>query len=73
MDLDTQSLQHFLLIFHNLPKEYCKPEGTAVELIDCVIRIFDYLGKTGVDVEKLLIAKHEYNKSRPYRHGGKKL
>ena len=48
-----------------------KPEGTAVELVDCVIRIFDYLGKTGVDVERILLEKHNYNKSRPYRHGGK--
>jgi len=51
--------------------EKCKPEGGAVELIDCVIRIFDYLGKIGVDTEKLMLAKHEYNKTRPYRHGGK--
>lgn len=50
-----------------------KPEGTAVELVDCVIRIFDYLGKTGVDVEQLLLEKHNYNKSRPYRHGGKTM
>lgn len=48
-----------------------KPEGTAVELIDCVIRIFDYLGKTEVDVEQILLEKHNYNKKRPYRHGGK--
>ena len=50
-----------------------KPEGIAVELIDCIIRILDYLGKEQVDVDKLLRIKHEYNKTRPYRHGGKKL
>lgn len=50
-----------------------KPEGIAVELIDCIIRILDYLGKEQVDVDKLLRVKHEYNKTRPYRHGGKKL
>lgn len=53
-------------------KEGEKPEGIAVELIDAVIRIFDYLAHEKVDIEGLLIAKHEYNKKRPYRHGGKK-
>ena len=50
----------------------CKPEGLAVELCDAVIRIFDYLAYLGVDIETILVAKHEYNKSREYRHGGKR-
>ena len=50
-----------------------KPEGVAVELADCIIRILDYLGKEGVDVEAVLLEKHAYNKTRPYRHGGKAL
>lgn len=50
-----------------------KPEGIAVELCDCIIRILDYLGKEGVDVEAVLAEKHAYNKTRPYRHGGKAL
>ena len=107
-----------------------KPEGIAVELIDGVIRILDYVGyvnspdlrisivypceepeegfcesicalhdmthcarcyscdrdkslsiivsesfriikKQGLDPEKIMLEKHEYNKTRPYRHGGK--
>lgn len=48
-----------------------KLEGIATELIDCVIRIFDYCGKIGVDVEWLLAKKHEFNKTRSYKHGGK--
>lgn len=114
-----------------------KPEGVAVELADAMIRILDYLGKMGHDIdgceltttfkqdnislgdfithcnavmtkpyimgqhnddeyrifclmaalnmiekyighigedaEQLIKLKREYNKSRPYRHGGKKL
>lgn len=50
-----------------------KPEGIAVELCDCIIRILDYMGKEGVDVEAVLAEKHAYNKTRPYRHGGKVL
>lgn len=49
-----------------------KPEGVAVELADCVIRILDYCGHAGIDLEEAVRIKHEYNKSRPYRHGGKK-
>ena len=50
-----------------------KPDGIAVEMVDCVIRIFDYLAKEGIDIEGVLLRKHEYNKSRPYKHGGKKI
>lgn len=50
-----------------------KPDGIAVELIDCVIRIFDYLAKEKVDIEQIMRIKHEYNKTRPYKHGGKKI
>lgn len=50
-----------------------KLEGVAVEMIDCMIRILDWCGFMGVDVDAILEAKHEYNKTRPYRHGGKAL
>lgn len=111
-----------------------KPEGVAVELADCVLRLLDYLATTdadnwniypinigaddlflsfvvdstidlcaarieerhgekngmlamkffigkilgwaaqnNIDLEAILRAKHEYNKTRPCRHGGKKL
>lgn len=50
-----------------------KIEGIAVEMIDCLIRILDWCGKEGVDVDGILARKHEYNKTRPYRHGGKVL
>ena len=50
-----------------------KPEGMAVEMIDCMIRILDWCGKEGVDVDTIMQAKHEYNCTRPYRHGGKVL
>lgn len=53
--------------------EELKPEGIAVEMIDCMIRILDWCGKEKIDVDKLLRRKHEYNKTRPYLHGGKKL
>ena len=50
-----------------------KPEGIAVEMIDCLIRILDWCGKEGVDIDAILSVKHAYNKTRPYRHGNKAL
>lgn len=50
-----------------------KPEGVISEMADCILRIFDYCGKEGIDIERILLEKNEYNKSRPYRHGGKRL
>ena len=50
-----------------------KPEGIAIELADCMIRILDYCGHAGIDIEEAIRIKHEYNKTRSYRHGGKSL
>ena len=50
-----------------------KPEGVGVELADTIIRILDYCGKENIDIEEILKIKHEFNKGRPYRHGGKKI
>ena len=50
-----------------------KPEGVAVELADAIIRILDLSEYFGFDIEKYILDKHEYNKSRSYRHGGKKI
>lgn len=49
-----------------------KPEGVAVELADCIIRILDTCAFMGIDIERAIRAKMEYNRTRPYRHGGKK-
>lgn len=37
----------------------------------CVIRIAAYFEKNGFSLEEVIRLKHEYNKTRPYRHGGK--
>lgn len=39
----------------------------------CICEIVEWTEKAGVDMEKILDIKHEYNKTRPYRHGGKAL
>ena len=56
---------------------WCKASGThasALRMARCVCEILAW-GKVtdGVDFEMILDIKHEYNKTRPYRHGGKAL
>ncbi len=48
-----------------------KPEGIPIELADVVIRIMDLCGRYGIDLEAAIEQKHAYNKTRPYKHGGK--
>ena len=48
-----------------------KPEGIPTELADVVIRIMDYCSYAGIDLKKAILQKMEYNKLRPYKHGGK--
>lgn len=53
--------------------ELNKPEGIATEMADCIIRILDWCGHEGIDIDQIIKIKMEYNKTRPYRHGGKQL
>jgi len=41
------------------------------ELADVVIRLLDFAGGEGLDIEGAVMAKMAYNETRPYRHGGK--
>ncbi len=52
-------------------REHGAKEAIAEELADCCIRIFDYCGAKNIDLEKTLLKKIEYNKTRSYRHGKK--
>lgn len=54
-------------------REDGKPEGVASELADVVIRIGDFCGKYGIDLEAAITTKMIYNATRPHRHGGKRL
>lgn len=58
------------IIFDTVDPER-KPEGLAAELADVIIRICNMAGSLDLPLEKALAAKLSYNKTRPYRHGGK--
>jgi NTP pyrophosphatase (non-canonical NTP hydrolase) len=43
--------------------------GEAAELADVLIRIFHYCGRRGINLGEAVRLKHEYNITRPYKHG----
>lgn len=47
-------------------------ENFAEELADVCIRIFDLCGAKDIDLETAIEKKMEYNKTRPFKHGGKR-
>lgn len=49
-----------------------KPEGVPSELADVVIRILDLCGLHGIDLGAAIARKHQFNATRPFRHGGKR-
>ena len=61
---------------HELTEIYIKdgkPEGFPIEIADCIIRMLDFCQRYNVPIEQALRTKIDYNKTRPYRHGGKKI
>jgi NTP pyrophosphatase (non-canonical NTP hydrolase) len=41
------------------------------EVADCIIRLLDYAGYRGIDLQRHINLKLEYNLSRPQKHGKK--
>ena len=58
---------------NNNPKSEKIPQfsNAEEELADVVIRIMDFGYARNLDVAAAILAKMEYNKSRPVKHGGK--
>ena len=44
----------------------------AEEMADIIIRVLDNARKLEIDIQSAVERKHEYNKTRAYRHGGKR-
>lgn len=39
------------------------------ELADIIIRALDLSARLGIDISRAVLAKHQYNMNRPYKHG----
>ena len=48
-----------------------KPGGVTTEIADVIIRCLDLLIQLNVDAEAAIAMKMEYNRTRPFKHGGK--
>lgn len=46
-----------------------KPEGIPIELADIIIRVLNYCGAKGIDIEHAVQTKMTYNSTRPHKHG----
>ena len=44
-------------------------DSLTVELADCIIRIMDFAGAHNLPLAEALVAKHEFNTTRPHKHG----
>jgi hypothetical protein len=52
--------------------EYENLEEEALSVLEhCIVMISEWLNHRGIDPYAVLLEKHEYNKTREYRHGGK--
>jgi NTP pyrophosphatase (non-canonical NTP hydrolase) len=50
-----------------------KPEGVGSEAADVLIRLLDTCGRYGIDLLEEYERKMFYNRTRSYRHGGKRV
>ena len=58
---------------HNPDSEHLKGfSAIEEELADCIIRIMDVAHENKLDIAHAILAKMKFNKTRPFRHGGKK-
>ena len=55
------------------PNLACKPEGVGSEFADVLIRLLDDCYLFGIDLEAEVRRKIDYNRTRAFRHGGKRL
>jgi NTP pyrophosphatase (non-canonical NTP hydrolase) len=50
-----------------------KPCGFGIELADVIIRVLDLAEMLSMDMDHLILVKHMYNDSRPYKHGDRRV
>ena len=66
---ENEKLPVFVNALHD---RVSNPEESVSESLSKAFgHVFQYLRNEGIDPVKVMIEKHEYNKKRPYKHGGK--
>lgn len=63
-------LLHWYISQYNMDEEMADPMHTLLEVAGL---IFMWIKEHGREPDELLRMKHEYNKQRPYKHGGKRI
>lgn len=66
----------FIAVCHSiLSNAYAKEDKLEISMLLCleIVYIMDWAKHEGVDMDAIIREKMEYNKTRPYRHGGKIL
>ncbi len=51
----------------------CKPEGVGSELADVLVRLLDTCSRYDIDIVEEFWRKLEYNNTRAYRHGNRRV
>lgn len=69
-ELECHALIHTEIAEATAAYRHNESEKQLEELADAVIRIADLCGRNGWDLERAIKTKMEFNKTRPYRHGG---
>lgn len=66
--VECKQVNHIFVSTH-----ICKPQGVPSEAADVLIRLLDMCSRYDIDLEFEYERKFAYNKTRPYRHGGRSL
>lgn len=69
----SEALEEYRMGRLNSYESDYKPEGMVIELADAIIRILDLCAFYDLDIVAALREKSDYNKTRAYRHGEKKV
>jgi len=69
----TELSEAYEAVRHNNPADKDCPDfsNLEIELADCIVRILDFTEYNKLNLAAAILAKMEFNKTRPYKHGKK--
>lgn len=70
INLKYKTFGDFIAVCHKYLSKSFEKESYP-EMIKVIKMIIEYCRKEDIDIEEAIRIKHEYNKTRPFRHGGK--